>query len=442
MVKTNCSCKDKRCKCSKSAKHFWVDHLPTEGCPNSLYFLKILDNVSEYVTDNEGNYYLLSGDTPISDITITSPNNTILVSRIGNEFKIDVVSGSGEDNEINSITLNGEPLTPDGDKNINIQAVETVTGNLVDNTDPTNPTVNFNSSDYDIEDFTNTSADPYVRQSGIPNIGNHNSLNGLQGGEVLTGEFYHLKEGEYDYLKDIVDNDTITKIKDAIVEPPVYTPPTSTITNVTQVLEVGSNIPIDIVQTFNQNDAGNKVSEEINKNGTTVSTTNSFSETLTVPTTTTVYSGKVAYGEGATKNNNLGEPDPTGKILAGEVVSTNRTITPRYPFFYGVFNTKPTSITIDLDVMIKSMSDSNQDVTTTVNANDQFIAIAIPTTNTVKTNWFVTELNQGSIGGETNLFATTTTAPKNSPDGYWGGVSYRFYITNYKTTVQTIQLRS
>jgi hypothetical protein len=46
--------------------------------------------------------------------------------------------------------------------------VESVTGNIVDNTDPDNPTVNFTAGDYDLEDFTNTSADPFVRESELP----------------------------------------------------------------------------------------------------------------------------------------------------------------------------------------------------------------------------------------------------------------------------------
>jgi hypothetical protein len=46
--------------------------------------------------------------------------------------------------------------------------VESVTGNIVDNTDPANPTVNFNAGDYDLEDFNNESADPFVRESELP----------------------------------------------------------------------------------------------------------------------------------------------------------------------------------------------------------------------------------------------------------------------------------
>jgi hypothetical protein len=46
--------------------------------------------------------------------------------------------------------------------------VKSVTGNIVDNTDPLNPVVDFTATDYDLEDFTNTSADPFVRESELP----------------------------------------------------------------------------------------------------------------------------------------------------------------------------------------------------------------------------------------------------------------------------------
>jgi len=46
--------------------------------------------------------------------------------------------------------------------------VQSVTGNIVDNTDPANPTVNFTVGDYDLEDFTNEGADPFAKISDIP----------------------------------------------------------------------------------------------------------------------------------------------------------------------------------------------------------------------------------------------------------------------------------
>src|SRR5690606_26504730 len=47
--------------------------------------------------------------------------------------------------------------------------VETVTGNLVDNTDPSNPIVNLDPSTIDLSQFGNASANPFVRQSALDN---------------------------------------------------------------------------------------------------------------------------------------------------------------------------------------------------------------------------------------------------------------------------------
>src|SRR5690606_29814495 len=152
----------------------------------------------------------------------------------------------------------------------------------------------------------------------------HNTTSNKQGGDDDLDEFYHLTENEHGYLTDVVSNDTIGKILEVIAEPPVYIAPNSNLNNVTQTAEIGSSVSISLTQTFNQDDAGGKISETITKNGSTVSTTNTFNETLTVPTTNLVYSGTVSYSEGVTKDNNLGIPDPTGKILAGNTTSPTR----------------------------------------------------------------------------------------------------------------------
>jgi hypothetical protein len=48
------------------------------------------------------------------------------------------------------------------------RGVESVTGNIVDNTDPLNPVVDFNAGNYDLEDFTNEGANPFAKISDIP----------------------------------------------------------------------------------------------------------------------------------------------------------------------------------------------------------------------------------------------------------------------------------
>lgn len=388
-----------------------------------------------YVTDSQGTAYPISGGT-ITDISINSPNNTISISKAGNVFSLDVIGGSGEANIINSITFNGDVL-PVVSKNVSFEAVEGITGTLVDNTDPYNPVISFNPADYSLDEFVNPSLDPFLRASDL--INDHNNLTGLQGGKPL--ERYHLTESEHSYLTEIVSDDTIGLILDAIVVHPIYVAPVSNLSALPLTAEQGSPVPINITQTFTQNDAGTKVSETIKKDGLTVSTTSSFIETLTL-NSATVYSGTVTYADGVIKNNNLNQPDATGRILAGTVNSPSKTITPLLPFFYGVFNTVQNLSTLALTGLSKTVADSNSTITANVNAVDQFIVIAIPNSSTIKTKWYVNDLNQGNIGGATNLFSDSVTSPKNSPDGYWGGITYRLYQTNYKTTTSSIQLRN
>jgi len=47
--------------------------------------------------------------------------------------------------------------------------VLTLSGDLVDNTDPSNPVIVFTPSDYDLVNFANASGDPFVKQSAINN---------------------------------------------------------------------------------------------------------------------------------------------------------------------------------------------------------------------------------------------------------------------------------
>lgn len=431
------------CKCEKKARYFFLDTLPTDLCPHSLYFIKgVDDNVQTYVTDENGVAHLLfNGDNPPGDINIESPQGTITVTQLGNTFLLDVEGGKGEDNIIESITYNGVELTPDEFKNVSFEAVETVTGNLVDNTDPYNPIVNFNTSDYDLDDFNNNSENPFIRADEAPSI--HNNLSGLQGGDPDSDEFFHLDKDEHGYLTAIVSNDTISKIYDAIRVHPDYVPPTSTIDLINMTVERGSSLSINITQTFNQNDGGAKTSESIKKNGTAVSTIDTYSETLTVPSTPVVYSGNVSYAQGAIKMNNIGEMDATGRIPAGSTTSPSATITPILPYFYGKFTAMPDLDTLDLAGMTKVVVNSDSTITCNVTSNDnEFVIIAVPALSTIKTKWFITELNKGDIGGATNLFNTPTVKAKNSPSGFWGGQNFRIYYTNYKTSIQTIELRN
>ena len=53
---------------------------------------------------------------------------------------------------------------------------------------------------------------------------------------------------------------------------------------------------------------------------------------------------------------------------------------------------------------------------------------------TTKTNWYVTGINQGSIGSPSDFFGAVTTADIKSPNSYWDNVTFKIYISNTTTT--------
>jgi hypothetical protein len=73
--------------------------------------------------------------------------------------------------------------------------------------------------------------------------------------------------------------------------------------------------------------------------------------------------------------------------------------------------------------------------------NNQFLAVAYPATNTTKTKYFVTSLDQGAI---TVVFNAVATSNANSPTGLWSGISFKIHTSNSALTLtgSTMQLRN
>jgi len=183
-------------------------------------------------------------------------------------------------------------------------------------------------------------------------ISAHNDTTGKQGG--IAGEYYHLTNAQVSALHPIQNGSTLPTVAvinvtgttqgvyaDGNVIPvgtaletivrnmlvtvinPTYTQPSTSITDVSSSLyELGQQVAIEITQTFFVGDSGGRVSEKIYKDGSSVSTTNTFSETLTCDDSTTYY-GTTTYAQGPVKNNNLTPPEAyePGRIGAGTVTS-------------------------------------------------------------------------------------------------------------------------
>lgn len=133
---------------------------------------------------------------------------------------------------------------------------------------------------------------------------------------------------------DIIENLLQTQI------PPTYTAPTVSINDgQASTQEVGVTLnPVSLTGSWDQNDAGSYNALEFTRGGGSIST-GSFTyvdnTTLYASTTPIVYEFEVCYDEGPTKNDNLGNPYPTGKIAAG-CIDASTSITGIYPFLWGV----------------------------------------------------------------------------------------------------------
>lgn len=129
-------------------------------------------------------------------------------------------------------------------------------------------------------------------------------------------------------------------------------------------------------------------------------------------------------------------------------VSSNFTVTAIYPYFYGKTNSasRPTANNALVTGGTKVIASSTGTITINFNStDDDYIWFAIPSTSSNKTVWYVNALNQGSIGGSVspggNLFPDPTTVAVSTVN--WGGVNYKVYVSNYKTSVTTnMELRN
>jgi hypothetical protein len=184
-----------------------------------------------------------------------------------------------------------------------------------------------------------------------------------------------------------------------------------------------------------------------------ISTTDSG---LVVPTpasggsSTVVYSGLGNYTAGLAKKNNKGVTHSASAAVRStsypQAASTNfapsgQTITGYYPYFYGKTSTQKSAS--DIVTIIQS----GTGFTKVVNAGSGSLSMAFSATGEwpwfavysvypTKSTWYENALNNGSIGGVTDLFAAPTTLSVISSDGYWT-VTFKIYPANKVTTLGT-----
>lgn len=120
---------------------------------------------------------------------------------------------------------------------------------------------------------------------------------------------------------------------------PTYTVPTAdfgSATTSTANIEIGETKTISLVGKYNKNDGGSATAHRIYKGSTKVADANTFSESVTFGTNSISYGYEVDYEAGPVKNDNLGNPSPTGQITGGTTNRASITYTPNSKIFYGV----------------------------------------------------------------------------------------------------------
>lgn len=180
---------------------------------------------------------------------------------------------------------------------------------------------------------------------------------------------------------------------------------------------------------------------------------------IDVQTATPILSGSANDG---TQNIVISVPNTSPLNYQYQIQGTNtksNAITPRnfaitsiYPYFYGKVSApgpggtnRPVANQALIDSGTKVVASSAGTITVNyASASSDYIWFAVPSSQPLKTVWFVDALNNGSIGGAVsvggNLFP--------SPDSIsvttvlWAGVLYNVYISNYQTAVGTIQFRN
>tara|TARA_R100001510_G_C7652216_1_gene210017 strand:+ start:467 stop:2023 length:1557 start_codon:yes stop_codon:yes gene_type:complete len=411
-------------------------------------------------------------------------------AKVGNKVPLNLTSGSGTDNstveleEGNNITL-----TQVGSTVIKIESTGgqgsllTISqdGTAVD-TDVTD--INFISGFAAVDD-PNTVGKVDINAVYNTSLGNAiattSNLGGIPAGTTVAD----------------LKGDTFVSIFDELLFPtalPTYTRPTRTLSStVTGTKEVGTTHSPALTAGGNKNDAGVYTDLSITKrinNGSVGTLTSgapiessasnlpaqfgfanannpnksygkSFTDTgLVVPAPASGSTSSVVYGSTANYDAGLPLKDSKGvddtrpaavrtttnpQAASNGFASVNRTITGLYPFYHfrqaSAISTSDMVTAIQNGSAVPIVASASGTITIPLAINNQFLAVAYPATNTTKTKYFVTSLDQGAI---TVVFNPVATSSANSPTGLWSGISFKIHTSNSALTLtgSTMQLRN
>lgn len=249
---------------------------------------------------------------------------------------------------------------------------------------------------------------------------------------------------------------------------PTLTPPSSTFNVYTDsnrtvtmsaIDEVGLNKTYYTRATFNRGSinpqytaasefrSGPAVYYAYTGNGLPISNNNTTNTDDQIITDHTIAYGANTWGGSVNYSQGVQPYDSKGVIYqsplpAGNTATITKTTNGIYPYFYGYSVSAPTFNQTLIDGSTKVLQSSNDTVTVNYGSTGSvYYWLAIPFVSTAKLGYYFTELNKGNIGGVEDLFGPEQTGSINSPNGYWSGVTYRFYVTQYATNFNAVAIQ-
>ena len=234
---------------------------------------------------------------------------------------------------------------------------------------------------------------------------------------------------------------TIDEIVKMLVQksvPATYTKPTVALANnggqAAGAVEAGTSVTPKLRATFTQNDAGALTKLEVLKGGSSVGTGSASpydysGSAIVIGDESITFTAKATYGEGAIKNDNLGQPSPNGHIAAGSITSSNYTITGQRKAFWGSGTGTVDNATSD---QIRKLTNARLNVTAGTNISlkvetgQQYIMFALPSPRTLK------QIIYDDLGdkGMLSSFTKTTVQVADARGGSNGLMDYNCYVYN------------
>lgn len=179
---------------------------------------------------------------------------------------------------------------------------------------------------------------------------------------------------------DAINKKLLDEVKAVITVGADYVQPIAYISYSSTTVEKGTTLTdISVNVSFTQYDAGSPTNYSLLKDDVVISTVQNNTITLSNIVNTIELVGEVDYLEGPIKNNNLGEPSPAGRILAGTINSASTLVTPRLKSFSGGATAIPTD-----SAQVRALPGNQFETTSIINietgvVNKNFI-VAVPFT--------------------------------------------------------------